>query len=576
MSTACHYKALFRLLALGVISLTPACGDQLSTSTNTVPAPAVSAFGTTDGTLIATTGTTDIPVAAAFSLYFSTAMNSATVNTTNVTLSCDATSQTVTIATVTNSNYTITPASSLAEGVSCVMTLSTSITSSTGTALASTVTFTFTTASTVPTVSSLVQGSTTIATSGTTGISRTAAYTLTFSQAMLASTVTTSSVTLTCSTSRTITVAQVTSGTTSTAYTVTPSATLPASTSCTLAVGTGATNSSGTAVTAKSYTFTTAAATAPTVSLTGTLLSSGSSTTINTSGTTDISGAIAAPLTATFSTAMDTDSFGSVTLECPASTSKSFTTGTGSNPTITFTPSAALPQMQTCVLTLPTSVTSSGGDPIAATTFTYTTGCGTSDDFSTATFSSSSTICWTPSNAANAGTFTSVSGDLVITPTTSGAAQNTEPTATKTFPSSTTAIVLTAKIGYSNITESGERCTLGIFSGFDNSASVGLVYAGEVQVNGFATNGGAGVDVSATAPASPVYVRITISGGATTTAYSSDGTSYTNLFTNGVWTDPAGDVSVYLSARSSGSVNPVCTFQEFTVSGATATGQYSN
>lgn len=446
------------------------CGTAVTSVTpSPSAAPIVSAFTTTSGTAIGTTGTTDVPIASAFAITFSTAMDTSTLTTSTLTLTCSSSSQTVTVATTGNTGATITPASSMPEGATCILTVTTGAKSATGVAVATAVTFTFTTTASVPEVSSV----------------------------------------------------------------------------------------------------------------TGTAASTGSSATIATTGTTDVSGAVASPLTLTFSLPMSTSTVtGGATLQC-SGTSVSPTVASTSSTVFTVTPTSALPQMANCVLGLPATIQSSGGNALTATSYTYTTGCGTNDTFSNAaTFSSASTVCWTPANADQTSTFAITGGVLDITvPAGTTTSFATNPNARKTFPSTTSSIVVTTKVTFSGITTGNDRCSVTLRDSGSGMSAKGTSIT--LFPNG-GTKAQAGDIVGATSSevavaGSTLYVRLTLSGGVITPAYSTDGTTFTNFDATFAFTSTSGSVLAELSAgHTGGASTTVCQYDDFTVTGATATGQYSN
>lgn len=462
-----HHVVMLTLIAL----FGARCGTAVTSVTpSPSAAPIVSAFTTTSGTAIGTTGTTDVPIASAFAITFSTAMDTSTLTTSTLTLTCSSSSQTVTVATTGNTGATITPASSMPEGATCILTVTTGAKSATGVAVAAAVTFTFTTTASVPEVSSV----------------------------------------------------------------------------------------------------------------TGTAASTGSSATIATTGTTDVSGAVAAPLTLTFSLPMSTSTVtGGATLQCPSGTSMSPTVASTSSTVFTVTPTSALPQMTNCVLGLPATIQSSNGNALTATSYTYTTGCGTSDTFgNAATFSSASTVCWTPANANLTSTFAITGGVLDITiPAGTTTEFPTVPYARKTFPSTTSSIVVTTKVTFSGIIDGNDRCSVTLLdsgSGMSiKGTSISVFPNGGAKVQAVDFTDAMSSEVAVAG--STIYVRLTLSGGVITPAYSADNVTFTNFDATFAFTGTSGSILAELSAgHSAVASTTVCQFDDFTVTGATATGQYSN
>jgi O-glycosyl hydrolase len=310
-------------------------------------------------------GATGVAIGSAVTASFNIGANASTITTSTFTLSAQgggAVAGTVSVA-GGGLSATFTPNASLAYSTTYTATLTTSVQSTAGTALASNYTWSFTTApqpNQPPTVTAETPGI------GATGIAITTAVTATFSEAMNASTITGSTFTLTPQGGSAI-VATVTYA--ATVATLTPNAPLANNTTYTATITTGVTSSAGTALTANhTWTFTTVAATTQPPQVTGVTPLSGST-----------SAAITTNVTATFNEAMLSSSItgSTFTLTGPGSTSVQGVVGCNVACTVaTFTPTANLSYNTMYTATLTTSVTSSGNVALAAPyiwSFTTTT-----------------------------------------------------------------------------------------------------------------------------------------------------------------------------------------------------------
>lgn len=418
---------------------------------------------------------------------------------------------------------------------------------------------------------------TAIGTTGTTDVPIASAFSITFSTAMSTSTLNTTTLTLSCSsTSQTVTVATVGNN----GATITPSSSMPEGATCIFTATTGVQSSGGVAMaSAATFTFTTVASTPTVSSVTGTAASSGSSATIATTGTTGVSGAVAAPLTVTFSTAMSTSTVtGGMSLECPDGTSQTVTNASTSSTAFTVTPSAALPQQTACVLNLPATITASNGAALAATTYTYTTGCGTSDDFSN---SSTLSNCWTAAESS-AATISIASNVLnMSTSTDPGFSMVQE---YKSFGSDNVTTTVSIPT-FSGITSSGDNCGIWLQDGssaFTGVMAVVSTDGGDIKINNALINGSSdelsaslGTGTSSAALSGTLFLRITQSGSTVTVSYrlGSSG-AFTDMTSKSVTYGSTKKIALLLNSDGSGTTN--CQYANFTVTGATATGQYSN
>lgn len=153
-------KTLNTLLVLLLVGSWTACGSSSSTTPSPTPTPSATvptvssvtgiSGGATTSATIATTGTTAISTLASnpLTITFSTAMDTDTITTSNIGLSCGGTAQTITIAnsnSSTNTTFTVTPSANITQVTSCTLTIGTGVESSDGGALASAATYVYTT-----------------------------------------------------------------------------------------------------------------------------------------------------------------------------------------------------------------------------------------------------------------------------------------------------------------------------------------------------------------------------------------------------------------------------------------------
>ena len=202
-----------------------------------------------------TSGATGVATSTTVKADFSKAMDPSTLTTTTVKLNVAGGGAAVTGSVsydATANRVTFTPSAALAEGTAYTATITTGAKATDGTPLASAVSWTFSTQSPLgPTVTA------TSPANGATGVSPGSALTATFSAAMDASTITSSTVQL-LTPSSAVVPATVTYNATTRVATLTPTSALATSTTYTARVTTGVKDSSGTAMaTAYSWTITT-------------------------------------------------------------------------------------------------------------------------------------------------------------------------------------------------------------------------------------------------------------------------------------------------------------------------------
>lgn len=326
---------------------------------------------------------------------------------------------------------------------------------------------------------------------------------------------------------------------------------------------------------------------APTVSsVTGTTLSASGSTsaaTIATTGTTGVSGAASSSgaLTVTFSTTMDGSTLSNATLTCGGTSQTIAVSPTTNTTAYTITPSAALPLLSSCVLTLPVTITDSAGTAMAAATYTYTTGCSTGDDFASDDLST----CWTAVANTSVGSFSVGSGRLNFALT--AASGNQPPYVLKGFASSSNPIITVQVPVFTNFLTGNEGCGFSLLdsaslsggSPTGLSASVSsetgsiVVKARDFAGGSEQFSGSLGTGTSNDAViGGTISLRMVRTASAVDILYSLDGSNFipvTTISTTGnasLGTSPA----VTLGAEDLGTSNPTCGFDNFTVTEATA------
>ncbi len=297
-------------------------------------------------------------------------------------------------------------------------------------------------------------------------------------------------------------------------------------------------------------------------------------TTVAATGTTNVS--VNSTYALTFDTAMtaSTVNASTVTLAC-GSTAETLTVAAASSAdtAFTLTPAAAFPPLTDCTATVSTGVESSSSGALAATaTYAYTTGCITDDNFSNANTESG---CWTTANTTAGVTAFGISGgafDMTMTGTTT----DSGPVAYKNFSNTITNLVATVKITWSGIsTHDDDQCGLQ-FVALDpqSGVSIGITTSAGAKVSASNNTGGQSDTVVAALPT--YYFRLTLANGTITSAYSTDGSTYTDLG-NGAFTftPGAGNILIGIGGKhgSTASNTVTCSFDDFTVTGASATGQ---
>lgn len=217
---------------------------------------------------------------------------------------------------------------------------------------------------------------------------------------------------------------------------------------------------------------------------------------------------------------------------------------------------------------------------MTATTYTYTTGCSTNDDFASDDLST----CWTATPSAAVGTYSIGSGRLnfALTATTSS---SIPPYVAKGFASSDTPTITVQVPVFTNFITGDEACDLMIL----DSASLGAnptgvavkvsSVSGSVLVKASATNGDSqvnspalGVGTTNVAVTGTISIRLTRTASAVEFLYSTDGATFTSITTIATTGSAALGTSpiVAIMAEDMGTSSPTCGFDNFTVTGATA------
>ncbi len=320
---------------------------------------------------------TGVAVSTKPTVTFSEAMDVSTVNATTFSLKQGTTSVSGTVA-LSGNTATFTPSSPLAANATYTGTITTGAKDAAGNALASAYTFSFTTAAaadvTPPTVSSVSPAN------SATNVATRSKITANFSEAMNASTITTSTFTLKAGSTSVAGIVTY-SGTTAT---FSPSAALAASTLYTATISTGAKDAAGNAIASNySWSFTTAVpadVTPPTVS---------SITPAN--GTTGI--ATNSTVKVTFSEAMTTSTINTSNFTLKAGNTTVAGTVTYSGSTATFTPSSALSSNTVYTVTVTTGVKDAAGNAMASNYTSSFTTAAALVSFSTQVFPIIQTKC---------------------------------------------------------------------------------------------------------------------------------------------------------------------------------------
>lgn len=335
-----------------------------SFTTAAAPAPVVNS-------VTPAAGATGVAIGTAVSASFSEAMNAASISTSTFTLaaqggaavpgavSYDASSQTA----------TFTPTASLAYSSTYTATITTGVTSSSGTALAAAKTWSFTTAAPAALIVSSM-----FPANGATNVSVTSALTATFSQAMNAGSLTSSTFTLTAQGGGAVAGAVTYNAATMTA-TFAPAASLAYNTQYTATVTTGASAASGAMLAGNvSWNFTTQKAPVPTIT-----------TTAPVSGATNV--AVNSAVTVTFGTAMNASTITSSTFTVTpqgGSALAGTVTYDAATMTATFAPAASLNYSTQYTAAITTGAQTTNGGALSANfTWSFTTTTGVTVDFGT-------------------------------------------------------------------------------------------------------------------------------------------------------------------------------------------------
>jgi O-glycosyl hydrolase len=332
-------------LAMMALVLSGCGGGSVNITTPPPPtAPAVTA-------VTPLSGATSVAVNATVTATFSEAMNASSFTSSTFTLIPQGGSAVAGAISVNGTVATFTPTAALAFSTQYAATITTGVSSSSGAALAANYSWSFTTAAAPPpppTITAVTPLNTAI------NIATSTTVTATFSEAMSASSITSSTFTLTPQGGSAVTGTYSVNGA---VVTFTPSAALAGGTLYTALVTTGVMSSSGVALAANySWSFTTAAAAAPTVASV--------SPAKNATGV-----SINSAITATFSEQMNSATLtgSTVTLSISGGGSVSgLITYSAGTATVTFTPSAALNYGTVYTATITTGATSSGGVALAS------------------------------------------------------------------------------------------------------------------------------------------------------------------------------------------------------------------
>jgi methionine-rich copper-binding protein CopC len=317
-------------------------------------------------------GATNISVNTTVSVTFSEAMDPSTINTTNIKLRNTATSGntagTVSYNTTTNV-ATFTPSAALSVSTGYTLRVSTGVKNLAGIPLAAAFNTSFTTASTVDTTHPTVTANSPA--NGATNVALTVAPTVTFSEAMDAATINTTTVTLKVTSTGTLVTGTVAYNAGNNTATFTPGASLAASTNYTLTASTGVKDRAGNTLSATfTSTFTTVGGdtTPPTIT-----------STVPANGATNV--AVTTTVSIVFSEPMDESTINTTNIKLKNTATSAGVPGTvsynsGTN-TATFTPSASLAFSTTYALRVQTRVKDVAGNALAAAfNSSFTTGAG--------------------------------------------------------------------------------------------------------------------------------------------------------------------------------------------------------
>jgi O-glycosyl hydrolase len=336
-----RFRGAWRLVALALVAAGCGGGNTLTTSQ---AAPA-------DISNTPAAGSTGVAVTAPVTATFNQVMSATTFNASTFTLTpAGGTAVAGNVSYGAGSSTAVfAPASPLAYNTVYTATITTGVQNPAGTALGSSDTWSFTTATgPAPTVTAVTPGN------GSTGLVANTTITATFSEAMKASTITASTFTLTPQGGAPVS-ATVSYNATTLIATLTPNAPLAANKMYTAAVTTGVVGATGSAIAnVNSWSFTTAGGPVPTVSAV-----------TPTSGTTNV--AIASTVAATFSEAMDSSTITAGSTFWLTGGGASVTGTVSADPTntiFTFTPSAPLAYNTTYTALITTGVQATSQAPV--------------------------------------------------------------------------------------------------------------------------------------------------------------------------------------------------------------------
>ncbi len=347
-------------------------------------------------------------------------------------------------------------------------------------------------------------------------------------------------------------------------------------------------NGSGTIAAADVTNVTVSCVTLPTPSISGITVAGGNAVTspsagiISSVGTTNVSTSTSSIISATFSEIMNTSTANTsnVTLTCNG-TQQTITVSTSSQTTFTITPtSTALPQLRDCTLSFGTGILSAQGMPLAsATSYVFTTGCSTNDNFSNPA-TPVGDACWT--------TVPSTVGSII--PTISSGALGFTFGSAFAFPGYTTASPVAYKT-FANIPVGFTATVQATNSGpnFTGCAMwIATTSSNLMNQNAFITINGDGssyvgsyrgtINIATTIVTAPSYICLKVNAdgsvnyGNAPSADTCNPTSADTQATSG-FIPVGGPAVVFLSTLSQGAPDTTCTFDNFTVTGASATGQ---
>lgn len=339
--------------------LVAGCGGSGSTNNNNPPPPAAP----TVAAVTPTNASTSVAVNSAVTATFSTAMSASTITSSTFTLATqDGFAVTGTVSYASGSlTATFTPGTPLANDTTYAATITSGVTNSAGTALASNYSWSFTTAAApAPTVTAVTPANASM------GVAVSTTVTAAFSTAMSASTITSTTFTLVAQGGSAVT-GTVSYNSGNLTATFTPGAPLANNTMYTATITTGAAALTGTALAANyTWSFTTVAAAAPAPTV---------SSVTPTNASTGV--VVASPVTATFGTAMNAATITASTFTVVAQGGSAVQGIVSYNPAnfvATFSPAANFAYSTTYAATITTNAFSSAGAALVANyTWNFTT-----------------------------------------------------------------------------------------------------------------------------------------------------------------------------------------------------------